>query len=372
MTTPHRTPTVGVIGAGNISATYLNAGALFPNLRYGAIADIDPARARSQAETFGLRALSPEALLTDPDIDLVLNLTIPDAHAEVSTAALEAGKSVYSEKPLATRFADGERLLTLAAERGLAVGCAPDTFLGAGLQACRHALDAGAIGRPIAASASFASHGPEDWHPNPAFFYRPGAGPLFDMGPYYLTALIHLLGPVARVSAAATSGWRQRPVEVGPRAGDRIEVTTPTHVIGTLHHASGTLSSLTVSFDAWASEAPHLEIHGTAGSLSTPDPNTFAGPARLHRARADGWEALSLTSPYRDQSRGLGLAEMVEAHARSAAPRASGALALHVLEIMEGLLLSAEEERMIAITTQPDQPAALAAGALEASFDGAA
>jgi predicted dehydrogenase len=372
MPTSRSVPTVGVIGAGNISTTYLEVGALFPDLRYGAVADLDSARARSQAEAFGLRALTPAELLADPDIDLVLNLTIPDAHAQVSLAALQAGKSVYSEKPLATHFDDGSELLAAAREQGLALGCAPDTFLGAGLQACRHALDSGAVGSPVAASAIFASHGPEDWHPNPGFFYQPGAGPLFDMGPYYLTALVNLLGPVRRVAALTATGWRERPVERGPRAGDTITVTTPTHVAGTLLHASGVVSSLVISFDVWASESPYIEVYGTRGTLSLPDPNTFGGPARLRRARADGWEELPLTSPYREQARGLGLAEMIAAQRVGAVPRASGELALHVLEIMEGLLRSSEEERMIAIITQPDRPAALAPGALDASFLGAA
>ena len=364
-------PTIGVIGAGNISATYLKAGALFPGLRYGAIADLDHRRAQERADAFGLRALTPDALLAAPDIDLVLNLTIPNAHAGVSLAALEAGKSVYSEKPLATRFDEGTGLVAAAAEHGLSLGCAPDTFLGAGLQACRRALDGGVVGRPVAASAWFSSHGPEDWHPDPAFFYQPGAGPLFDMGPYYLTALVHLLGRVRQVVAFATAGWSERPITRGPRAGETITVTTPTHVSGTLLHASGVVSTLLVSFDTWASETPYIEVYGSEGTLSTPDPNTFGGPARIRGARADAWEELPLTSPYRAQSRGLGLAEMIAARHADRPPRASGELALHVLEIMEGLLRSAEEEQVIAISTEPDTPAPLAPGALEASFEGA-
>jgi predicted dehydrogenase len=217
---------VGIIGAGVISDRYLSNAKRFPGLKIVAIADIDPARSRVRAEQHDVAPASVEGLLADPDIEVVVNLTVPSVHAEVNRAAILAGKHVYSEKPLATDRAAGAELLALADQRGLLVGCAPDTFLGAGLQTARSVLDAGVIGTPIAATAFMVGFGPERWHPDPAFFYAPGAGPLFDVGPYYLTMLVHLFGPIAAVNAHAVIGRATRPIFSEPRRGQLIDVTT--------------------------------------------------------------------------------------------------------------------------------------------------
>ncbi len=355
---------IGVIGAGTISGTYLQAAKRFPELDFRKIADLERSRAEERAAEFGIEAVTVEALLNDGEIDLVLNLTVPAAHAEVSSAALEAGKGVYSEKPLATSRDRGERLLQLARSRNLPLGCAPDTFLGAGLQSCRAVIDDGLIGRPIAATAFTMGPGHERWHPNPAFYFQPGGGPLFDMGPYYLTALVHLLGPVRRVGAFATRGRLERVAA----SGEVIPVTTPTHVAANLEHHSGVLSTLVTSFDVQASGLPRIEIYGTEATLSAPDPNTFGGPVRLRRQGSKDWQTLELATPYSEQSRGLGLAELIRAHARGDAPRASGELAFHVLEVMEAVLAAADAGTVIELSSRPERPPPLAHGPLAASF----
>jgi predicted dehydrogenase len=366
---------IGLVGAGVISATYLKARDIFPELDFRAVADIDAGRAKERAAGFGIESLTVDALLANPDIDLILNLTIPAAHSEVSLAALDAGKGVYSEKPLSIRGDDGRQLLERSKELDLPLGCAPDTFLGAGLQTCRAAIDQGRIGRPLAATAFMMSPGPESWHANPHFFYQPGAGPLFDMGPYYLTALVHLLGAVERVSAMNRAGFDERVASTG----EVIPVNTPTHVAVNLEHAGGALSTLVTSFDVQASILPRIEIYGTEATLAVPDPNTFGGPVRIHHGRktsnpnatapTDQVEDITLVNPYKDQSRGLGLAEMIRAHAAGRAPRASGELSFHVLEIMELSLASAETGTVMKTTTQPARPEALIPGPLSASFE---
>ncbi|WP_045234537.1 Gfo/Idh/MocA family protein [Deinococcus pimensis] len=352
---------VGVVGVGNISPIYLQAPRRSPNLEVTAVGDLDLDRARARAEEFGVPlALPLGELLASDEVDVVLNLTVPAAHADVSLAALAAGKHVYSEKPLATDLSAGRAVLDLARGRSLRVGCAPDTFLGAGLQTARKALDDGLIGEPVAASAFMLGHGPERWHPNPDFFYQPGAGPMFDMGPYYLTALVNMLGPVRRVAASARASFPERVAGEDP-SGRRFPVSTPTHVACTLDFDAGPVATLVTSFDVWASELPRIEIYGTEGTLSLPDPNTFGGPVRVRRMLTDDWETLPLTHPHEDNSRGIGLADMALALAEGRAHRASGELALHVLEVMHATLVSGEQGRHLDIETRPARPAALPA-----------
>ncbi|WP_019586713.1 Gfo/Idh/MocA family protein [Deinococcus apachensis] len=356
---------VGVVGAGNISPIYLKAPSKFSVLEVTAISDLDPDRARSRAEEFGVpRALLLDELLAAKDVDVVLNLTVPAAHADVSLAALEAGKHVYSEKPLGTDLAAGRRVIDLAAERGLRVGCAPDTFLGAGLQTARKALDDGLIGEPVAATAFMLSHGPERWHPNPDFFYQPGAGPMFDMGPYYLTALVNMLGSVRRVTSSARASLPERVVGTDP-SGRRIPVNTPTHVASVLDFEAGPVATLVTSFDVWAADVPRIEIYGTEGTLSLPDPNTFGGPVRVRRMLEEEWETLPLTHPFAENSRGIGLADMGTALGRGRPHRASGDLALHVLEVMHASLHASEAGRHIEIESRPGRPEALPVAAGE-------
>lgn len=349
---------IGVIGAGVISGIYLEAPQKFNILENAAIADIDMSRARAKAEQYGVpKACTVEELLADPDIDIVINLTIPAVHAQVSQAALEAGKSVYSEKPLATNRDDAAKLLKVAAEKGLRVGCAPDTFLGAGLQTCRKLIDDGWIGQPLAANAFMLSAGPERWHPDPEFFFQPGAGPLFDMGPYYLTALVNLLGPISRVTGSAQSVRTERTIGSQPKFGTKIQVNTPTHVAGVLDFEGGIVANLNTSFDVWHHGLPPIEIYGTEGTLAVPDPNTFGGPVKLRRAGSENWNEIPLSFNYPANSRGVGVADMAYAIQSGRKHRASGDLAFHVLDVMQSILEASKEEKHIHLSSQVDRPA---------------
>ena len=350
---------VGLIGAGNISTIYLKNAAWLTPIEVVAVADLRRAAAEAQAAAHNIaRVLTVEELLADPTIEIVLNLTIPAAHGEVALAALAAGKSVYNEKPLALTRDEAQAMLRSAAERTLRVGGAPDTFLGAGIQTCRQLIDAGVIGQPVAATAFMMGPGHESWHPNPAFYYQPGGGPMFDMGPYYLTALVSLLGPVAAVSGMVSKGQAQRTITSQPLAGQVIDVEVPTHVTGLMHFASGAVGTITTSFDVQAHEHPHIEIYGTEATLSVPDPNTFGGPVRVKRARGQ-WEEIMLTHSYAENSRGLGVADMAHALRTGRAHRANGDLAYHVLDLMWAFHDAAAEERTIHLASTCERPAPL-------------
>ncbi len=352
---------IGVVGCGKISDVYLrNAISTFEILDVVACADLDLERARAKAAQFGVpRACGVEDLLADPAVEVVVDLTIPAAHAAVNLAAIAAGKSVHSEKPLATDRADAGRTLEMARAAGARVGCAPDTFLGGGLQTCRGLIDSGAIGEPVAATAFMLGHGPEGWHPDPEFFYQPGAGPLFDMGPYYLTALIALLGPIRRVGGMARISFPERTIGSEPKRGQTIDVNTPTHVASTLEFAGGPIATMITSFDVWSHGLPRIEIYGSEGSLSVPDPNTFRGPVRLRRAGETEWTEVSLTHGYTENNRGIGVADLAHALRSGRPPRASGELAYHVLDTMQAILDSAREGRHIELASTCDRPAPL-------------
>lgn len=346
---------VGVVGCGKIVDAYLSAARLYPVLRFVACADRSPARAAAVAGRYGLRAVAVEDLLRDPDVDVVCNLTTPQSHAEVTAAALSAGRHVYQEKPLATGLDDARRVLSAAAEGGPQLAVAPDTFLGAGLQTCRLLIDSGAIGEPVAASLAMLCHGHESWHPDPDFYYQAGGGPLLDMGPYYLTVLVSLLGPVARVSGVARATFPERVVGAGPRAGERISVEVPTHVAGTVELASGVAATLVTSFDVWAEASSSFVIHGTEATLAVPDPNTFGGPVRLWDPRRGEWRELPLAQlPL--QQRGIGLADLAVAAVSGRRPRAGGELAGHVLDTMLGLLDAARERRVVEVDSRVERP----------------
>ena len=295
-------------------------------------------------------------LLADPAIEIVLNLTTPEAHALIAREALEAGKGVYNEKPLATALEDGKRLVESARSRGLRLGAAPDTFLGGGLQTCRQVIDEGAIGQPVAATAFMLIHGHEAWHPDPDFYYQKGGGPLFDMGPYYLTALISLLGAVRRVTGSARVTFSERMIRSEPRFGERIAVEVPTHLAAVLDFANGPIVTLVTSFDVWASEMPRLEIYGSEGSLSLPNPNTFGGPVRIRGADDDAWRDVPVTRPFTENSRGLGVADMATALRTGAPHRASGDLAYHVLEVMHAVETASREGRHVEIESRCARP----------------
>jgi len=350
---------VGIIGCGNISGIYLEAGRKFQILNIVGCADIDMERARTQAAKYGVKAYEVDELLADPSIEVVINLTIPAAHALVALAALEAGKSIYNEKPLAIEREDAQRLIALAEAKGLRVGCAPDTFLGGGLQTCRALIDTGVIGTPVAATAFLLNHGPENWHPNPDFYYQRGAGPMFDMGPYYLTALTMLLGPVRRVTGSAQISFPERTVTSQPLNGTIIKVATPTHVVGVLDFVSGPVATLVTSFDVWHAELPKFEIYGSLGTLGLPDPNTFGGPVRLRLASDKEWREIPIAHGYSSNSRGLGVADMAYALRTGRTHRANGALAYHVLDLMHAFHDASREGRHVEMASTCTRPEAL-------------
>ncbi len=363
-----RTP-IGIIGCGNISGIYLKSDRVFDNLQVVACADADHAKAQARAAEFNIEALSVADLLADPRIEIVVNLTIPAAHAEVATAALQAGKATYSEKPFALNRADGQRLLALAQTRGLRIGCAPDTFLGGGLQTCRKLIDDGVIGEPVAATAFMTTPGHERWHPSPEFYYQRGGGPMFDMGPYYLTALVMILGPVRAVAGMTRITFPERTITSEPKFGQKIAVEVPTHVTGLLEFSSGVQGTIMQSFDIQAANLPRLEIYGSEGTLSLPDPNTFGGPVRVRLKNQTEWEEVPLTHGYQENSRGLGVADMAAAIRLGRPHRASGELAFHVLDIMQTIHEAAEQGQQIVLTSQCERPALLPIGLRPGAVD---
>jgi predicted dehydrogenase len=349
---------VGVIGCGVISRAYAENARAFDSFELVACADLDPAQAIALAKTSSLRTATVEDLIADDDIEIVLNLTPAPVHAAVTSAALAAGKHVYTEKPVAIEVADALAVLVQAERQSLRIGCAPDIFLGAAYQAGRAIIDSGGIGEPISVSAAMLAGGQETWHPNPDIFYVDGAGPLFDMGPYYLTAIAALLGPIARVAGFAATGERVRTIEIGPRAGERFIPSTPTHTTTSMQLESGALANLVASFETRGQYVCDLVIHGTDGVLMLPDPNAFEGGVRLRRGRG-GWEDVPYASRGPLDARGIGLHDMAEAIREERPHRASGLLGAHVVEVVRGILQSAEEGRTVEIESRVTQPAAM-------------
>jgi predicted dehydrogenase len=367
MTNQKKTIGVGIIGCGNISDAYFNGTDTFEVLNIVSCADINKAAAQEKAEARGCLAQTVDELLANPDIDLVINLTIPAAHAEVSLAALNAGKHVHCEKPLAVTLEDGKAVLDLAAQKGLLVGCAPDTFLGAGFQTCRKLIDDQWLGKIIGGTAFMMSRGPESWHPNPAFFYETGAGPLFDMGPYYITALVHLLGPVKSVTAVTSKAFENRIATSKEAFGQELPVQVPTHNVGILEFHSGATLSMTISFDIHQHGHSPIEIYGTEGSLKAPDPNTFDGPVELWTPTSGEWKTQALSHPYSSNMRSIGAADIAYSILSNGQrkPRSSGALAYHTLEVMCAFEQASDTGREIIITSRPEQPCALPLGLIE-------
>ena len=373
---------IGIIGCGNISHSYLKGAARSELVRVKAVADLRMEAAQAQAAEYGVQALTVDQLLADPDVQIIINLTIPVAHAPVSLQIVEAGKHVYSEKPLGTRHAEAEALMLAATAKGVRVGCAPDTFLGAGHQACRRAIDAGQIGRPIAGSAFFANHGVEHWHPSPEFFFKRGGGPVLDMGPYYVTQLVNLLGPVTRVTAQATMGSATRTISSEPLKGSIIQVEVPTTVNGVLSFANGASVAITTSWDVWRHRRAPFELYGSEGSMLIPDPNFFGGEPMVITKRDDDWTPLDIAAhpfgkPNRHTRAGLpiadyriiGVLDMAAAIRYNRKHRASGELAMHVLEVLEALERSSIEGRHIMIETPCERPAPLPLGEGEEVFE---
>jgi predicted dehydrogenase len=349
---------VGILGCGNISQAYFNGCKLFRSLEVVACADINMEAARAKATENSVQASSVDALLAADDIDIVINLTIPAVHAEISLKILESGKNVYSEKPFAIELEDSAKILSLAERKGLRAGCAPDTFLGAGLQTCRKLIDDNWIGRPVAGTAFMLSGGPESWHPNPQFFYQYGGGPMLDMGPYYITALVHLLGPVASVTAVTAKARDVRMATGEKTFGQQLPVEVPTHNSGTVVFANGAVVTVVVSFDVRRHTHSPIEIYGLGGSLGVPDPNTFGGPVSVYRPGNETWQPAAFSHAYPTNSRGIGVADMACAILGNRPHRCSGELAHHVLEVMHAFHTSSQQGTRIDLTSTCTRPAA--------------
>jgi predicted dehydrogenase len=361
---------IGIIGCGNISTSYLRLAPLFKGLEVRSVADVNMDAATARAAEFNTAAQSVDDLLANPAVDVVINLTIPDAHYAVTKRILEAGKHAYSEKPLVLTLEEGVTLRDLAKSKGLAVGCAPDTFLGGSHQQARAVLDEGRIGTVTAAVACVQNHGPEGWHPSPEFFFLPGAGPMLDLGPYYVANLINLLGPVRRVGALTSSATPTRTIGSGARAGQEIAVKTPTNIHALLEFHSGATVNLTTSWDVWHHKRNHFELYGTEGTLYVPDPNFFGGTVEV--AGRDG--VLTALEPWdhpfgkvnqnhngRDLAnyRTAGLADMVAAVQGGRDARCSLERTLHGVEVMTACLKSGETGQFVTLTTTCTRPAAL-------------
>lgn len=351
----------GIIGCGAISDAYFNATKKFPILEVAACADLMVERAREKAEKHGVqKATTPDELLADPEIEIVINLTIPKAHYEVSKAALLAGKHVHVEKPLTVTREQGAELLEIARDRNLRVGCAPDTFLGGGHQTCRKLIDDGWIGEPVAATAFMMGHGHESWHPAPEFYYKAGGGPMFDMGPYYLTALVNMMGPIRRVTGSTRITFPERTITSQPLAGTRVSVDVPTHIAGVMDFANGAIGTIITSFDVWS--APNFSpivVYGTEGTLAVPDPNGFGGTVQYKSKRMKEFMDVPLTHGHTENSRGIGAADIAYASQSGRKHRTSGELAYHVLEAMWAFHDASDQGRHYEMKSTTERPAPL-------------
>lgn len=357
---------IGIIGCGSISHAYFNGAKNTNILEIKSCADIRMEAAEGVAKSYGCKAVTVDELLADPEIELVVNLTVPRAHVQVGLSVLEANKHVYSEKPLAVSTEEAQQLIKLASDKGLRVGCAPDTFLGAGGQTARKAMDEGAIGKPIAGTAFMCCHGHESWHPNPAFYYDIGGGPMLDMGPYYVTALVNILGPAKRVTGITSRAFDERIATSQPVAGLHIPVKVSTHLAGTIEFENGAVVTMIMSFDIWGHSLPCIEIYGTDGSMKVPDPNGFGGPVMVAPAKS-GWREVPLAFP--NNARMIGVIDMVKAIRSNRPHRASGELAYHVLEIMTAFDKSSQTGEHIDIQTKIDRPKPFPVGLAEWEVD---
>ena len=357
----------GIVGTGVISGIYLENGSKFDSLEITACADLERERAEARAAEYGVKACGIDELMRDPDIDMIINLTVPQAHADVSIQALEAGKHVYLEKPLAVELEDAGRVMELARSKGLRVGCAPDTFLGGGVQTCVKAINDGLIGTPIGATAFHVSGGPENWHPMPDFFFKRGGGPMFDMGPYYVTALVALLGPIDSVTGYARISYPERIVA---KTGRRIQVETPTHISGAIRFAQGAVGTIVTSFDAeGGASLPPLEVYGSEGSLRVPDPSSFGGPVLIRSNGESEWREIPIKHKHTRNFRSIGAADMAKAILTGRDHRASGELAYHVLEAMHGFLASSERNAAYPMTSSCVKPVSLPEDLAEYTLD---
>ena len=344
---------IGIVGVGCISGIYLeNITKRFRDIEIIGVCDLIRERAENAVKQYNIPKLYEDMheLFADPEVDIVLNITRPYEHYEVSRAALLAGKHVYSEKPLGASWEEGKALVELAKEKGLWIGGAPDTFLGAGIQTCRKLIDEGAIGDVVGATAFMTGHGPESWHPDPEFFYKYGGGPMMDMGPYYITALINLLGGVKRIGGMTSIPFPKREATCKEHYGEIIDVEVPTSYYGVLEFESGAVASILTSFDIWGAHLPIIEIYGSKGTLRVPDPNCFGGPVILHTPE-NGDTEIPLAFDYPENSRALGLAEMAASIEQGRTPRESWMQTLHVLEILTGFERAAKNGGYLELET---------------------
>jgi predicted dehydrogenase len=365
-----RTLALGIVGCGNISTTYFSLGPLFRGIEITACADIVPAAAEARAKEYGVRADTVEGLLDADDVDIVVNLTIPAAHHAVSRRALDAGKHVYSEKPFVLAVKDGLDLEERADKKGLRIGSAPDTFLGGAHQLGRALIDTGEVGKITGGTCAVMSQGMEHWHPNPDFFFQPGAGPILDVGPYYITNLIALIGPVKRVAALGATPQTYRTIANGPRHGERVPVGTPTTIHAVMEFDNGAVVTLAASWDVWSHGHAPMELYGENGTLFLPDPNFFGGDVRLTQGatpvnKPPSWEhAFGVPNQKRPDGmvanyRTAGLADMALSIMEGRPHRCSFDLSLHAIDVLAGILTSCETGRSVAMQTSCERPAAL-------------
>lgn len=361
---------IGIVGCGNISGIYFkNLCTVFSNVTVKACADLDPERTAAKIKEFPeVKACSLEEMLADTEIKIIVNLTTPQGHFPVAMQAVAAGKHVYSEKPLTLTRDEGKTLLAAAEKAGVMVGNAPDTFLGAGIQTCRRLIEEGAIGTPVAAQAFMLCPGHEGWHPDPEFYYKVGGGPMFDMGPYYLTALVSLLGPVQRVTGSTRISFPQRTIGSEKKRGQIIDVEIPTHVTGIMDFASGAIGTITTSFDVAASTAPRIEIFGSNGTLAVPDPNTFGGPVRIKCKGEKEWRDLPLTCGFENNGRGLGPSDMADAIRTGRTHRANGKLAYHVLDLMHAFHDASDSGTHVKIESTCEKPDPMPEGLFDGNW----
>lgn len=360
---------VGIIGCGNISASYMSLSKLFRNIDVVACADVDQKAAKARAKEYGLNSCSVDDLLSSDDVDIIVNLTIPAAHYEVSRRTVDAGKHVYSEKPFVLSVKEGKDLLKRAAKKGVRVGSAPDTFLGGAHQQARSLVDSGAVGKITSGTAHVMGHGMEDWHPNPDFFFKPGAGPVLDIGPYYVTNLIQLIGPVKRVMAMSSTPSSHRTIGSAARKGEKIKVETPTTIHALLEFDNGALVTLGTSWDVWQNDHNNMELYGEDGTLFVPDPNFFGGEVGLTKkgkSRKPPKFTHPLSIPNREHGQGMmadyrtiGLADMAAAILEDRPHRCSHELALHAVDVMTSILKAGETGKAVTLSTTCKRPAAL-------------
>jgi predicted dehydrogenase len=373
---------VGILGCGVISNTYIrDMKRFYTSLHLAACADVNVGLAKAHAEKYGIDSgCSPEELLAMEEVELIVNLTPPGLHGELNRKILEAGKHVYCEKPFALTVEEAKEVMALAKEKNLLIGSAPDTFLGSSLQTCRKLLDDGWIGTPLYATANMTSIGVETWHPAPENFYRKGAGPLYDMGPYYFTALAALLGPIESISAFGATGFSERTIYTGSHAGGQLSVETPTHYSGVARLSSGVIVSLNLSFDIWHSNLPNMEIYGTEGTLEVPDPNMSGGKPRIYRKertldplyddsiqtrekKGVSAEVPEMYPHIGDYSRGSGVFDLACAVVEGRSPRGNVEMACHVVEAITGMMESAETKKVYEMKTSCERPLPLTMGA---------